>query len=162
MTARLATTNTPTSVHHKHALLTPRLQKTTSRHITTNIIHELFEYILQTWRQFHSWLNRKTHTMCLPWPVIRVLPNDYYFYSVQRASSETWKHILTWRINIKSITLRINPIHQCPKIRLLSLILNKLPPGCKLHTLIKPRLVQRDNRYAATHYIAISAHLCSA
>ena len=106
-------------IEQQHTLFSPTGQIATRRHRYPQIIMYFFKNILQGRRKGDSVIDRKTQTMRLPRPVIRVLSDNDHLRLVIRTEVESIKNQLSRRITSRRTILLTNEIRQLHEIRLL-------------------------------------------
>ena len=98
-------------------------ERLAQRRITRNFLED----IAKRWRDFAACCNRKRQTLRLPWPVVRVLPEDHHFDFLQRRERQRPQRF--GRVDHRSfLQTRRDGITQQPPLLLRKKIRNKRLP----------------------------------
>ena len=76
MTECLVCPHSETGVEKEHSLTSPTAEIATHRDRSSRLSLYLLEDITQRGREFHAIVDTKAQTMSLPYPMVRVLPQD--------------------------------------------------------------------------------------
>ena len=127
--ARLMRPHRERRVEQQHPLVGPRLQIPASRRHKSHIRDQLLEDVLQRLRNRHPVLHRETQAVRLPFPMVRVLPDDHHLHLVERRRVERVENLRSRREHHIMLLFFYQKGFQFREIRRLELVPEDLLPG---------------------------------
>lgn len=118
-----------TGVEKEHALTSPTAEIATHRDRSSRLSLYLLEDITQRGREFHAIVDTKAQTMSLPYPMVRVLPQDDHLDLVKWRTVEGIEDKVSGRKAKARGVFGMNKADEFAKVRLGKLVAQYSFPG---------------------------------